>query len=59
MLVFALFHRVGSRVSGGCVLAVSLVASYGAALLVNAARITIARPRLSPRSLRAFDRIGP
>jgi exosortase K len=42
MLVFALFHRVGSRVSGGCVLAVSLVASYGAALLVNAARITIA-----------------
>ena len=42
MLVFALFHRVRSSVSGLGVLGLSLVASYGAAVLVNAARITIA-----------------
>jgi exosortase K len=42
MLVFALFHRVASGVSGAGVLAVSLLASYGAAVLVNATRITIA-----------------
>ena len=42
MLVFALFHRVRSTVSGACVLGASLLAAYGAAVLVNAARITIA-----------------
>lgn len=42
MLVLALFHRIGSRKSGLCVLGLSLLASYGAAVLVNAARITIA-----------------
>ena len=42
MLVFALFHRVESGVSGAGVLAASLLASYGAAVLVNATRITIA-----------------
>ena len=42
MLVIALLHRVGSRLSGLRVLAASLLASYGAAILVNAARITIA-----------------
>jgi len=42
MIVFALFHRIGSGISGASVLAVSLVASYGAAVLVNAVRITIA-----------------
>jgi exosortase K len=42
MVTFALFHRVGSRISGARVLAVSLLASYSAAVLVNAARIAIA-----------------
>lgn len=42
MLTFALFHRVESCVSGARVLAVSLLASYSAAVLVNAARIAIA-----------------
>lgn len=42
MLVIALWHRVGSRLSGLWVLGASLLASYGAAILVNAARITIA-----------------
>lgn len=42
MLVFALFHRVGSGTSGACVLGMSLLASYCAAVVVNAARITIA-----------------
>jgi exosortase K len=42
MLVFALLHRVGSSISAGCVLAMSLLAGYGAAVLVNAARISIA-----------------
>jgi exosortase K len=42
MVTFALFHRVGSRVSGARVLAASLLASYSAAVLVNAARIAIA-----------------
>ena len=42
MVTFALFHRVGSRISGARVLAVSLMASYSAAVLVNAARIAIA-----------------
>jgi exosortase K len=42
MVTFALFHRVGSRVSGARVLGASLLASYSAAVLVNAARIAIA-----------------
>lgn len=42
ILVFALLHRVGSGISGACVLSVSLLASYAAAVLVNAARIAIA-----------------
>jgi len=42
MLVFALFHRVRSVASGACVLWLSLLAGYGAAVVVNAARITIA-----------------
>lgn len=42
MLVFALFHRVGSGISAMFVLSASLLAAYGAAVLVNTARITIA-----------------
>jgi exosortase K len=42
MLVFALLHRAGSGLSGLCVLGASLLASYGAAIFVNAARITLA-----------------
>jgi exosortase K len=42
MVTFALFHRVGSRVSGARVLGAGLLASYLAAVLVNAARIAIA-----------------
>ena len=42
MLVLALFHRVGSGLSGLCVLGASLLTSYGAAIFVNATRITIA-----------------
>ncbi len=42
MLVFALLHRVGAGIPGAGVLAVSLLASYAAAVLVNATRIAIA-----------------
>ena len=42
MLMLALLHRVGSRFSAARVLSVSLVASYAAAVLVNAVRIAIA-----------------
>ena len=42
MLVFALLGRARSGRSGLCVLGASLLASYGAAIFVNAARITIA-----------------
>lgn len=42
MTVFALLHRVRSAFGGAAVLGVSLLASYCAAVLVNAARITIA-----------------
>lgn len=42
MVVFALLHRAGSGMSGALVVVVSLVASYCAAVLVNAVRITIA-----------------
>jgi exosortase K len=42
MLAFALRRRIDSCVSGGSVLATSLVASYSAAVLVNAVRIAVA-----------------
>ena len=42
MLVFALFHRVRSSRSAAGVLGTSLLAGYGAAVLVNTARITLA-----------------
>ena len=42
MLILALLHRVGSRFSAARVLSVSLLASYSAAVLVNALRIAIA-----------------
>ena len=42
MLVLALLHRAGSPVSAAGVLGASLVASYGAAVLVNAVRIVVA-----------------
>ncbi len=42
MLVFALLHRVRAGVSGLFVLGASLLASYGAAIIVNATRITTA-----------------
>jgi exosortase K len=42
MLVFALFHRVASAISGAAILGMSLVAGYFAAVIVNAIRIAIA-----------------
>jgi exosortase K len=42
MLMLALLHRVGSGLSAARVLGVSLLASYSAAVLVNAVRIAIA-----------------
>ena len=42
MLVLALLHRTGCLVSAARVLGVSLLASYSAAVLVNAVRIAIA-----------------
>jgi exosortase K len=59
MLAFTLLHRVRSVRSGVGVLGVSLLASYVAAILINATRITIAmwlagRP-LSVSSLSAAD----
>jgi exosortase K len=42
MLAFALVHRAASIVSGARLLAVSVLASYVAAVLVNAVRIAIA-----------------
>ena len=42
MLTFALLQRIESGVSGARVFAASLLASYAAAVLVNAARIAIA-----------------
>jgi len=42
MLMLALLHRIGSRLSAARVLTVSLLASYAAAVLVNAIRIAIA-----------------
>ena len=42
MLMLTLLHRVGSRLAAARVLSVSLLASYSAAVLVNAVRIAIA-----------------
>ena len=42
MVMFALLHRVASGMSAARVLGVSLLAAYAAAVLVNAARITVA-----------------
>ena len=42
MLVLTLLHRVRSGLSGAFVLGSSLLASYAAALVVNATRITLA-----------------
>jgi exosortase K len=42
MLVVAQCHRVRSGLTAACVLAVSLLASYGAAVVVNTVRIAIA-----------------
>jgi exosortase K len=42
MLVCALFHRLGDGISAVRVLGASLLASYSAAVVVNAVRITIA-----------------
>ena len=42
MLVLTLVHRVGSKCSAARVVCVSLLASYSAAVLVNAVRIAIA-----------------
>jgi exosortase K len=42
MLVIALLHRAGTGRSGLQVLGASLLVSYGAAVFVNAARITLA-----------------
>lgn len=42
MLVFTLFHRVRTLVSGGRVLGVSLLAAFTAAVAVNAVRIAMA-----------------
>lgn len=42
MMVLTFYHRITSGISGAHVLVASLVASYGAAVLVNAARITMA-----------------
>jgi len=59
MLVLALFHRIGSAVSGASVLALSLLAGYWTAVLVNATRITIAMwlaaHPLGPSPLTAAD----
>ena len=42
MLVFTLFHRVRTVVSGSSVLGVSLLAGFAAAVVVNAVRIAMA-----------------
>jgi exosortase K len=56
MLVLALLHRVGSRFSAARVLSVSLLASYSAAVLVNAVRIAIAMSLgAHPPALSAFS----
>ena len=59
MLMLALLHRVGSRFSAARVLSVSLLASYSAAVLVNAVRIAIAIwLGAHPVALSAFSAAG-
>ena len=59
MLICALLHRVASGMSGTRVLSVSLLASYSAAVLVNAVRITIAMWLAAhPVALPAFSAAG-
>ena len=56
MLMFALLHRAVSRFSAARVLIVSLLASYSAAVLVNAVRIAIAMSLgAHPAALSAFN----
>jgi exosortase K len=56
MLMLALLHRVESRFSAARVLTVSLLASYSAAVLVNAVRIAIAMSLSAhPAALSAFS----
>ena len=56
MLVFTLLHRVSSAKSAARVLGVSLMASYLAAVVVNAARIALAmRLAAHPAALPAFN----
>jgi len=67
MLMVALLHRVGSGVSAARVLGVSLLASYSAAVLVNALRIAIAMwlaahpvalPTMSAADIHRFEGIA-
>jgi exosortase K len=67
MLVFALFHRVGSPMSAACVLGIGLAGSYVAAVLVNAIRIVIAMwlaahpvalPALAPEDVHRLEGIA-
>ena len=56
MLMFALLHRVGSGMSAARVLCVSLLASYSAAVVVNAVRIVVAMwLAAQPVALSAFS----
>jgi exosortase K len=56
MVMVALLRRVGSRFSAARVLTVSLLASYSAAVLVNAVRIAIAMSLgAHPAALSAFS----
>jgi exosortase K len=55
MLVFTLFHRVSSATSAARVMGVSLMASYLAAVVVNAARIAVAMWLAHPAALPAFN----
>jgi exosortase K len=54
MLVFALFHRAGTGIGAARVLAGALLASYAAAILVNAVRIAIAMWLAQAVSVAAF-----
>jgi exosortase K len=56
MLTFASRRRIGSSASGAAVLGVTLIASYAAAVVVNAVRITIAMWLAAhPAALSAFS----
>jgi exosortase K len=56
MLLLVLIHRAGSRTAGVRVLGLALLASYAAAVLVNAVRIVIAMGLAAhPAALPAFS----